>query len=382
MLPAVRMTADRPLTILHIAAPGRVGGLETVLLQLAGGLKRQGHRTVLAAVFDAETEAHPVLLRAAELRVEIRSVVSRPRAYLREYHQLRKTIDSVGPDVVHTHGYRADIVGGLAARRAGIPWVSTAHGFTGGNAKNLLYEWLQVRACRGADAVIAVSRPIRDRLERAGASRARILLLPNAWAPGRILPRAEARNRLAIPEGQFVVGWVGRLSREKGADVLLHALAGLPELPWQTAVVGDGRELEGLKAMALASGIGDRIRWHGTISNASALFAAFDVFVLSSRTEGTPITVLEAVAAGVPVVATSVGGVPEMFSQESLMLVPPGRPEAISAAVRDIFSDPAAARARSEAAYRELVHKFDLDAWIAAHLELYTGIATGRRGGA
>ena len=374
------MTPDRPLSVLHVAVPGRAGGLETVLVELAGGLKRRGHRTVLAAVVEGETEAHPVLVRAAELHVEVHGIVASRRAYLREYLQLRKTIDLTRPDVVHTHGYRADFFGGLAARGAGVPWVSTAHGFTGGGRKNQLYEWLQVRAYRRAQRVVAVSKSIRDRLMREGVSGPRILLLPNAWAPRRILSREEARSRLAIPQGQFVVGWVGRLSPEKGADVFLDALGGLPELPWQAAVVGDGREHEALKAMALALRVSDRVRWYGAISNASTLFAAFDAFVLSSHTEGTPITLLEAVAARVPVVATAVGGVPDMFSRESVLLVPPGRPDSISAALRNIFNDPAAARVRSETAFQELVQRFDLDSWLAAHVELYSRIATQRRG--
>jgi len=366
-----QMPASRPLTILHIAAPAVAGGLESILLDLAGGLARSGHRAVLATVLDPGTEQHPVPGRAAELGVEVVRVVVPPRSYLREYRGLRRAIESVRPDLVHTHGYRADLLGGLAARHAGLPWVSTAHGFTGGDRKNRAYEWLQVRAYRSAQAVVAVSRPIQHRLARAGVPADRIQVLPNAWTPKPLLGRDEARSRLGIPADEYVVGWVGRLTHEKGADVFLEALSRAGDLPWRASILGDGRDRNRLEARARALGIGDRVRWHGPVFGAAAFFSAFDAFVLSSRTEGTPVALMEAVAAHVPVVSTAVGGVPDMFSGAEIILVPSERPEAIAAGLRGIAEDPTAARRRSGAAFDGLAARFSLGDWLASHLALY-----------
>jgi len=375
-------TRSRPLTILHLAAPGVAGGLESVVLELTSGLRLSGHRVVLAAVLERGTEDHPVTRRAAEEGVEVRRLEVPPRAYLMEYRLLRQAIADVRPDVIHTHGYRADLIGGLAARRAGVPWVSTVHGFTGGDRKNRIYEWLQVRAYRRVQSVVAVSEAIRERLMREGIPAARIHLLPNAWAPKSMWSRENARRRLGIVDGDPVIGWVGRLTREKGADVFLEALALLPNRHWRACIVGDGRERPALAARALALGIADRVAWQGLVHDAAALYPAFDTWVLSSRTEGTPIALFEAMAARVPAIVTAVGGVPDVVSAAEALLVPPERPDALAAAIAAVLADPAAADARVEAAYRRLAEAYAPADWLAAHVALYRSAGFTRPDGA
>lgn len=362
----------QPLTILHIAAPSPVGGLESVMLELAGGLSRLGHRAVLVLVLPPGSDRHPVLVVGLERGIEVIRVEVRSRGYLSELRGLRSAIEAIRPDVVHTHGYRADLLGGLVARRADTPWISTGHGFAGGDLKNRFYEWLQIRSWGRADAVVAVSRTIRERMVLEGVSRDRTLVLPSAWAPKRLLDRVQARARLGIPEGQFTVGWVGRLSREKGADIFLDALADLREEPMAASIIGDGAERSALASQSAELGLGGRIRWHGMVPGASELLAAFDALVLSSRTEGTPIVLLEAVAAGVPVVATAVGGIPDMFHPSDLLLVPSENPVRIAEGLRAIRQDPAAAISRAAAARKTLYTRFELDAWLRAHVALYT----------
>ena len=368
------MPPEPPLTILHIAAPGRAGGLESVVLDLSGGLKRMGHRVALAAVLDPGSEAHPVPDRAEGLGVEVRRVVVPPRAYRSEYRLLRQVVAELEPDVVHTHGYRADLIGGLAARRAGVPWVSTVHGFTGGGRKNRCYEWLQVRAYRRAQAVVAVSRPIRDRLVREGVLPDRVRVMPNAWSPKPSLPREEARRRLGIAGSAPVVGWVGRLTREKGADLFLEALALLPNRAWVASIVGEGRERPALEAQAARLGIADRVRWHGLVPDAAAIYPAFDAWVLSSRTEGTPIALFEAMAARVPAVVTSVGGVPDVVTPFEALLVRPEDPAALATAIGNLLAEGDGAAARGEAAFRRLSARYAPTGWLDAHVALYRSL--------
>jgi glycosyltransferase involved in cell wall biosynthesis len=376
------MKPPSTLTLLHIAAPGLEGGLESVLLELTGGLRQLGHAVVLAAVQDAGGPVSPVLRRAADREVEVVRVEVPTRAYATELRRLRAAIDTAVPDVVHTHGYRADLLGGLAARRRGVPWMSTTHGFTGGDLKNRLYEWLQVRALRRADAVIAVSAPIRNRLADAGIAVDRIHLIPNAWTPKPLVPRAEARRRLGIDDGPPVIGWVGRLTAEKGPDVFLEALALLPDRRWRASIVGDGRERTALEARARRLGVADRLRWHGIVPEAAELYPAFDAWVLSSRTEGTPIALFEAMAARVPAVVTAVGGVPAVVSGAEAILVPSERPEMLAEAIGRVLADAAGATSRVEAAYRRLVGEFATPGWLAAHVALYESVRSTRSQGA
>jgi glycosyltransferase involved in cell wall biosynthesis len=161
-------------------------------------------------------------------------------------------------------------------------------------------------------------------LQKSGVPGDRLHLIPNAWSQRTaLLPAREARAQLNVPADVFHVGFVGRLTQEKGPDVLVRALAHLTDVPIVVSFIGSGNERERLEAEARGAGVVDRIRWHGTIPDASRLFAAFDVFVMSSRTEGTPIALFEAIAAAVPVITTAVGGIPDVVSQAEALLVPP-----------------------------------------------------------
>lgn len=372
------MRNHTPLTILHLSAPAEAGGLETVVLDLGAGLLERGHRVVLGAILDAPGAADATPRRAEVLGIEVARIVVPHRAYLREYRAIAALIDEVRADVVHTHGYRADLLGGRAARRAGVPWIATAHGFTGGGAKARLYEFLQVRAFRRAARVVAVSRPVRERLVRSGVPGSHVQHIPNAWAPKPLLDRAEARRRLGIAGSEVVVGWVGRLTPEKGADVFLEGMSGLRDLPWCASIIGDGSQRSALERQAEALGIGDRVRWHGLLPDAVGLYPAFDVWVLSSRTEGTPIALFEAMAAGIPVVATEVGGVPDVLSPNEGLLVPSERPEALAAAVRAVLVKPGPAKERADAAHRRLRNAFTLTSWVEAHAALYRAVVGPR----
>jgi glycosyltransferase involved in cell wall biosynthesis len=203
--------------------------------------------------------------------------------------------------------------------------VTTLHGFTGGDLRNRCYEWLQRRLARYCDAVVAVSEGIARDLAATGLPADKLHVIPNVLPPpGPRLTRAVARRLLGIGEDRWVIGWVGRLSREKGLDLLLDAIALDPHPEFDLVVMGDGAERDALMAQAEMLGLAERVTWAGIIPEAERYFAGFDALVLSSRTEGSPIVVLEGMAAGVPVVAVGTGGVPELIlGGVRGLLVPP-----------------------------------------------------------
>jgi glycosyltransferase involved in cell wall biosynthesis len=136
-------------------------------------------------------------------------------------------------------------------------------------------------------------------------------------------------------------------------------------------MIGDGRERGQLARQAADLGIGDRVVWHGGVTNAGALMTAFDAFVLSSRTEGTPIALFEAMHARVPIVATQVGGVPDVVTSEHAILVPSERPVAIAEALAELKRDPAAAKRRSDQARERLLQGFSAQSWVDTIEEVY-----------
>jgi glycosyltransferase involved in cell wall biosynthesis len=233
-------------------------------------------------------------------------------------------------------------------------------------------------ALKRADAVIAVSAPLVQRLADDGVPRHKIHCIPNGFAPLiETATRAVARRRLGITTDALVAGWVGRLSREKGADVMLDALAE-SDPRWQLSVIGDGDEFDRLGQKAATLGISNRVSWHGAIANAGSLLAAFDAFVLSSRTEGTPITLLEAMNAGVPIIATRVGGVPDVVSESHARLVPPEQPGMIALALSEIEREPSSATDRTVRARDRLLRSFSSVTWLASVDAVYEA-AVGSR---
>jgi glycosyltransferase involved in cell wall biosynthesis len=359
------------LSITHIVAPAPFGGLEHVVHVLATGQQAGGHRVSVVGLIGQGSV--PLLERLEEAGIPVQRFDC-GRHYLRERRELLRHFQTIRPGVVHTHGYRPDVQGGSAARGAGVPAVSTVHGFTGGDAKNRVYEGLQRRALRRFAAVVAVSRPLVGQLVAGGVARDRVHLVPNAYQlEGEPLGRTPARARLGLSAaaGDFVIGWVGRLSREKGPDILVEALGLLPDHHTRAVVIGDGPDRAALQARAAALGLADRIDWLGIVPGAARCFTAFDCFALSSRTEGTPIVLLEAMAAGVPIVAAAVGGVPDVVSSEEALLVTPGDPAALARALRQVADDSAAAATRAGRAAARLRAERSLPQWLAAYEGVY-----------
>jgi glycosyltransferase involved in cell wall biosynthesis len=335
----------------------------------------RGHRVHVAAVVEPDVGRHEFMetLEAGEVEAE-RLEIPR-RAYHLEVKRLRELFARTSPDVVHTHGYRGDVVAGKVALWSGLPVVSTVHGFTEGGVKNRFYEWLQERALRSHHAVVAVSKPIHRRLLARGVAETRLYLVRNAWSRDRaLLGRSEARARLGLPEDAFIVGWVGRLSREKGPDVFLDAMERVARrIPDAVAsVIGESDARERLHEHAGEMGLDGRITFHGRVQGAAELYRAFDVFVLSSRTEGTPVSLLEAMDAEVPVVSTSVGGVPDVVRHEQeALLVPPEDPGALASAVCRIRREREAAIERARRARGRLLSEFDLRPWMDRYEDVY-----------
>lgn len=397
--PAARKSASRvdlfsaaaaksPLRILHVLAPARTGGLESVVIQLASGMRRIGHDVQVALVLvpGTDVDAHPVVQSFRALGVPLHILVLGTRQYLAERRAVRALLRKLNTQVLHTHGYRPDVILGGVARRLGVAHVMTLHGFVGSSWRGRLYEWLQVRAGRNASAVIVVSEPIRQRLEANGIKR-NVHLVRNAVAPvADALGREEARAILGLPQDAALVGWVGRVSGEKGPEVFVETLGGLvatehkAQRPVHGVIVGDGPMLVACKELArqlevgvAGEGAGGRLHCLGLVPGASKYLAAFDILALTSRTEGTPMVLLEAMWARLPIAATAVGGVPDILSSNEAVLVESGDSAALSEGISGLLSDSAQARAMAERAYERVVKEQSPEVWLKRHSEIYEG---------
>jgi glycosyltransferase involved in cell wall biosynthesis len=369
------------MVVFQVIAPARIGGLERVVQALTAGQCARGNDVHVVSVVspaDSDTPVHALL----EGTGAVLHVVELPaRAYFRERRAVRELCRQLRPDVFHTHGYRPDVVDGGVARGLGIPTVTTMHGFFhGGSWKDRLTERLQLAAFRRFDAVVAVSRALRNDLCARGIPSELVTAIPNAWyGAAPFLARGDARRSLGISDSEVVVGWVGRVTRQKALDVAIAAVGQLQDIPLTLALVGDGEERSGLEEYVVTAGLAERVRWYGARENAHTLMRAFDVFVLCSRWEGTPIALLEAMAAGVPVVATAVGGVPDVVSSREGALVPAEDATALASAIRDVLSGPEAAAQRADAARERLQSEFAVDSWLDRYDALYESLLSGGR---
>jgi glycosyltransferase involved in cell wall biosynthesis len=298
------------------------------------------------------------------------------RKYLAEARTIAENLTEFGADIIHSHVYHADFVGYLAGRRARVSTVATYHGHTGGDVRNRLYEWADRRLLTRFDAAVCVSQRNLDRLVRVGGVREKLHLIPNGMAPVDTLIRARARAEIGLrPEGP-VLGWVGRLSHEKGPDLLIEAVARLDMLDVELVVIGDGPERDTLKS--LATKVGVSTNFVGERDGAASFLAAFDVLISSSRTEGLPMVLLEAMSAGTPVVAFGVGGIPQLLNENTGWVVPPGDVHRLAEAAQEALGDPAEAARRAGRAREIIDREYGVELWLDRLESVYDGLGRSR----
>ena len=367
------------MRVLHCCAPAPAGGIETVIRLLACGQRAAGHTPHVALTLEQSGESHPFANALRDAGIPAHEIVVGGRGYHLEFAALRRLAREYGSDVLHSHGFRSDALAALLRRSVTAVHISTLHGFIGASRRGRLNESLQLRALRGAAGVIAVSRSVASRAVESGVRAERICQIPNAVpAPRGQWSRTAARAELGLLGEGPVVGWIGRLSHEKGPDVFADAMARVPRLA-SVAVIGDGPMRRAVAERLRQAGV--RAVFPGVLADASSLLPAFDVLVLSSRTEGTPMVLLEAMAAGTPIVATAVGGVPDVLTPEMARLVPAEDPSALADAIHDALSDRAGSAARADRAHARWSDQYDVPSWIAAHDAMYRAAVerSGRR---
>jgi glycosyltransferase involved in cell wall biosynthesis len=338
----------RPLRLLVVIDSLEVGGAERHVVDLALALRREGHAVTVACSVSGSL-AEPLEASRVPVRPIVGRIVKR-RVSLPYAWGLRKLLRSERFDLVHAHVYSSAAASALATAGTGTPLVVTEHtealwqGRNGRFFSRLMYR----RVAR----VIAVSRAIRSRLiERDGVPPAIITVVPNSAPPSR----GSHGDALPIPSelGQGpVVGMVARLQPEKGVTSFLKAAAHVAkEFPQaRFVVVGDGPLREELFRLAEDLRVRERVLFLGFRPDAQALIKMMDVVAVPSVSEGTPLVVLEAMAAGVPVVASAVGGIPDQIRPgHEGILVPPGDTDALARALIKVLRDPELAQHMGEA---------------------------------
>ena len=370
--------------VLHLVASGFLGGPERQLLGQARRLPAHGFRALVGSFLQGD-EGEALLAEAAAQGLGTLALVCSGPLDLSPVRQVVGAVRQRRLALLCAHGAKASVIGYLAARRAGVPFVAWVRGWTGETWRVRLYEAVHRMILRRADLVVAVSQALADRCERVGVRRERLRVIPNAVdTDGLIGARAvDLRAELGLLSRSPLVLSVGRLSAEKGHRYLLEAarLVVQERRDAHFVVLGDGRERSRLAEQARRLGLNGRFLFPGFRSDAAQLMAQADVLALPSVTEGMPNVVLEAFAAGVPVVATAVGGVPELVRNgENGWLVPSADAVALASALVAALADPDE-RARRGRSGQELVRAhYTFAAQAAQAAEAFREVLSGRCG--
>lgn len=342
--------------VLHLIGSNCIGGPEKQILSHAIAMQDSRYQIEIGSFHDLDE--WPEILRGAEER-HIPTVCLKGGPRLDLVSELSRILEQRKDVLLCTHGFKANIVGYLAARRTRTRHVAFLRGWTAENIRIVLYEVMERYVLSRAQHVVCVSRKQAEQVGRMRSGRSKPIVVPNAMLPPWSRPdhnRAISRTSLNIPADAFVFGSVGRLSAEKGHRFMISAFLQAnvmlrTERPIHLLVVGDGREQESLERQASEFHLSDKIHFAGFQGNPAAWLNLFDCMIQPSLTEGTPNSVLEAICLNVPVIATAVGGVPDLIAnEENGLLVPPKDAPAIAAAMKRMVLDSALRRRLANAA--------------------------------
>jgi glycosyltransferase involved in cell wall biosynthesis len=371
------LTKKKPLKIAVLATVTDFGGAERVVLSLIEHIKNDQFDLV-PIIFTVPNCTDNIFFkhldRAGKKYYKIyvndyKIKYLNPVANIFETYRLLKKNKF---DLIHTHGYRADVLGIFLAGLLGLPAISTCHGFISNDLQLTLYNRLDRFILRFARKIIVVSQAIKSYLIKSGIREANVTMIQNA-VNGSYSVESHTQNKKAkreycgMTEDDFVVGYVGRLSEEKGVSYLIEAIAILNKsgMPTKLLIIGEGPQRKELADLVKKANIEEKVIFTGFQNDIECWLPAMDVFTLPSLTEGTPMSLLEAMACGIPVVASAVGGVPQVIdSGKNGILVSPGKPAEINDAIHLLYKNKDLRNGLSKEAQKTIKLKYDVEDWI------------------
>jgi len=366
-----------PRSVLFVITRGdSIGGGQIHVRDLARALQARGIRVTVAAGSEGPLQSELDASGIRHIRIPGLQRSINPFGDLAAVGALRRHIRRLSPDLISCHTAKAGLVGRLAAFLEGVPAVFTAHGwqFAEGipawqKAIVLALEFVLARLTRRLITVSGYDRDLALKLRLAVPSK--IVLVHNG------MPWLDARPRLAAGSDAVKLVMVARFQEQKDHGALFKALEPMDGLPWTLELIGDGPDKARWETWVAARGWSQRVRFAGQVLDVPARLQAADIFVLASLWEGFPRSILEAMRAGLPVVASNVGGVKEAVTESTGIVVPPRDVPALNRALRALIADAALRRELGAAGRLRYESEFTFDAMLAKTLKVWSA-ALGR----
>lgn len=357
------------------------GGAEQMLYELCRGLAGKFSVQVLAL----KSKGHFAKL-IEESGVPVKSFGLGPKigaGYFAQlsgvFFKIRHELKTHNPDLVQGVLFQGNLLAKLAGRAAGCKLIlCSLHTFERGALKQIAEKLTHSLA----DRYIVVSEALKKFCaEKFSIPESEIVVIRNGIASSQREARKISPAELGVKTSGALLGAIGRLHREKGIDLLLRAFARLcPELPGLgLVVIGDGPERDNLAGLAEQLGIRERVLFSGFLPEPERFLPLFSVFVLPSRIEAMPVALMQAMAAGMAIVATRVGAVAELIDDEKSGLLVPAEDESrLAQAIRRILREPALAARLGAEAKSKAEREFSLDKMLASYEQLYTSLLEGQ----
>jgi glycosyltransferase involved in cell wall biosynthesis len=362
--------------IVHLTASPFFGGPERQMLGLAQSLPRHDRSTFLS--FPERGLCRPFLEQARREGFVAAALDHNTPNFAAAARELARRLRDLRADVLCCHGYKSDLVGALAARRRGLPIVAVSRGWTAATWRVRFYEWLDRLSLPRMDAVVCVSEGQARKVRKAGVHADRLHVFRNAIDTDRFRPaapsgRAFLQSFFSRPRA-LLVGAAGRLSPEKGFDILVEAaapvIAACPHAGF--VLFGDGPLRDALARRIARLGLQEHFVLAGFRADLDRWLNGFDLTVLPSYTEGLPNVVLESFAARVPVVATAVGGTPEVITDGvNGYLVPPGQPGPLAQRIVDLLGSDVLRSRMGQCGHQEIRKNFTFEAQARQYRALF-----------
>jgi glycosyltransferase involved in cell wall biosynthesis len=371
------MSVAKPKRILQLISSGGYYGAESMLVNLAASLGSDGWQNVVGVFRNSGNPHLEVAKRAVDHGLQVEVINCGGRMDWRAIAHIKTLIYRHGIDLVHTHGFKPNFYATLATP-SGIPLVATYHlDWPDRGVLLHCYHLLDRVILKRFAKVVAVSEAIAKSLVRSGLGAHRVQVIANGidfnqWPLPAPVQRVETGARK-----KTVVGVVGRLVPQKGHIYLLQAaqsiLSAFPQVEF--LFVGDGPERARLEQATASLGLSSNVRFAGQKSDMATVYAGIDILVLPSINEGMPMTLIEALAAGCPVVATAVGDVEKLIRDgETGLLVEPRNPDALSSAIAKLLSDPVLCLRFAEEGRKRVLAHFSARAMADEYREVYSKV--------
>lgn len=371
------------MKVLHIIDSGGVYGAETMLLNLMREQVRMGIEPVLASIGTHREGEKPLEAAARDLELRVEPFRMRPGPNWAGALKILRFARQENFEILHSHGYKGNILFGLVPRIIrGFPLIATLHGWTwvGGFNRMLVYEWLDALSLRFVDRVVLVNEIMKQHPRFRRFLPASIEVIENGISLDNLSGKDKLRTDIEeFTRKGFTLGAVGRLSPEKGFDILLSGVASLVAegFDLRLVILGGGEQRKELSRQITSLGLAERVLMPGYVADAKRYLAHFDLFILPSLTEGSPMVLLEAMAAGVPIVASQVGGIPEVLDQgRAGLLVKPRDVASLVAGIRAVVEDPQSARQRCSVALDRATSLYSTKVMGERYLTIYRQIIT------